>query len=215
MAIWRTARPDGTQVALAINYLKGKWLKIGRCADPDKIFKTSKEREVHYDTGKPVTICDVWGYFQSSFQGALHGMKKNIVMTDDELAKIEWGKPLRGDFSKQPFDKITAYTETELRLTCRMMKGVHEGLIKLAAKITKWHGPGPVAKFFLNAKGIAPSQEHPGHYPELRSSNPRTPQKWAQPGESKHQNPGLQDRNAPRIFALRGAEGLETTAPVD
>jgi hypothetical protein len=106
-------------------------------------------------------------------------MRKNIVMTDDELALIEWGKPLRGDFSNQPLDKIKAYTEAELKLTCRMMNAVHEGLTQLGAKITKWHGPGPVAKFFLSAKGIAPSKEHPGHYPELRSSDPRTPQKWA------------------------------------
>jgi hypothetical protein len=171
-------RPDGTRVAFAINYLKGKWLKIGRCANPDQIFKTNKKREVHYDTGKPVTICDVWGHFQLSFQGALHGMRKNIEMSDDELALIEWGKPLRGDFSNQPIDKIKAYTETEVKLTCRMMKAVHAGLAAFGAKITKWHGPGPVAKFFLNAKGIAPSKEHPGHYPELRSVDPRTPQKW-------------------------------------
>jgi hypothetical protein len=179
VAIWHAVRPDGTRVAYAINYLKGKWLKVGRCANPDQIFKTNKKREVHYDTGKPITICDVFGYFQLSFQGALHGMKKNIGTTGDELALIEWGKPLRGDFSHQPLEKIKAYTEAELKLTCRMMNAVHAGLKQLGAKITKWHGPGPVAKFFLNAKGIAPSKEHPGHYPELRSVDPRKPQKWA------------------------------------
>jgi hypothetical protein len=67
VAIWHTVRPDRTRVAFAINYLKGKWLKVGRCANPDQIFKTNKKHEVHYDTGKPVTICDVFGYFQSSF----------------------------------------------------------------------------------------------------------------------------------------------------
>src|ERR1700730_15157699 len=75
-------------------------------------------------------------------------------------------------------ETIKAYTDTELKLTCRMMKAVHEGLAQLGAFLTKWQGPGPVAKFFLNEKGIAPSKEHSGHYPEIRTSRLKTPQKW-------------------------------------
>jgi hypothetical protein len=174
-------------VVFVINYLKGKWIKIGRAADPGKVFKTTKsgarKHEVNYDHAGHIVIEDVWGYFQKSFLGALNGMRNNIVITAQEWARIEWGKPLRSDFSNPPIEKIRDYNATELKLTCRMTGAILDCLRSppFHAIITKLHGPGPVAKFFFNTKGIAPSKEHIGHWErsDIRAEKLKTPQTWA------------------------------------
>src|SRR5262249_42859320 len=58
VAIWKTKRPDGTRIVFGINYLKGKWIKIGRMANPDKLFKATKKREFDYEAY--LMIFDVW-----------------------------------------------------------------------------------------------------------------------------------------------------------
>jgi hypothetical protein len=39
----------------------------------------------------------------------MDGMKGAIDITKEEQALIDWGKPLRGDFSNQPMEKIIEY----------------------------------------------------------------------------------------------------------
>jgi CRISPR associated protein Cas1 len=87
IAIWKTKRSDGTPVVFGINYLKGKWIKIGRMADPDKLFKRSKKRE--YDYEGYFTIFDVC---QAVFLRKLARAKtiQHVLAAEAEAAGMHW-----------------------------------------------------------------------------------------------------------------------------
>jgi hypothetical protein len=63
---------------------------------------------------KQIVIQDVIGFFQSSFLSAMEGMSSAITISKEEQARINWGKPLRGDFSNQQMDEIIPITATKL-----------------------------------------------------------------------------------------------------
>jgi hypothetical protein len=115
----------------------------------------------------------------------MEGMKSAITMSKEEQDLIDWGKPLRSDFSNQPMDKIIAYNRAEIVITARMMEAFRKALGELGLQPPKWHGPGVVAESVLKQKGIVPVKkkgcviDH-GHYPEfLKAAKMSVAQDWA------------------------------------
>jgi hypothetical protein len=207
--IWITTDPEtGKPLGFAINYLKGKWLKIGMLRHPENEklwFKNTKKGG--YDYVKSVVIQDVVGFFQSTFLKAMDGMREAITISDDEQALIDWGKPLRGDFANQDIPKIVEYNRAEIVILARMMEAFRKALAELGLNPTKWHGPGVIAEMELKRRGIVPvkkrvkktdyvpglndptktvewsrmvTETSEGHYPDFLSANKTTvAQDWA------------------------------------
>jgi hypothetical protein len=122
--------PDGKpRTCYGLNYLKGKWFKIGRISNvPDIIPEgwpwyrevekvpegwpfppTFITKRVPYDHGKMVEIHDTVSFFQCSFLDAIDGMRSSIDVSQEDRDLIEWGKPKRGVFADEPMNKIIAY----------------------------------------------------------------------------------------------------------
>jgi hypothetical protein len=181
-----TVDPEtGEPIGFAINYLKGKWLKIGMLKHPDdKALWRNKQGFIY---SKSIVIEDVAGFFQVSFLDAMDGMQSAIQVSPEEKAAIDWGKPLRGDFINQSMDKILHYNNCEILILTRMMQVFREALAKLGLHPTRWHGPGVVAQELLKQKGILKLKDRKtgqiiqdGHYPEfLTATNRPTCQEWS------------------------------------
>jgi hypothetical protein len=82
----------GEKIGFGINYLKGKWLKIGLLRYPENR-KLWWKKCGGLDHAKYILIQDVIGFFQSAFLTAMEGKEEQDL--------IDWGKPLRSDFSNQ------------------------------------------------------------------------------------------------------------------
>jgi len=188
--IWITTDPEtGLPIGFAINYLKGKWLKIGmlrRPEDKNLWYKRDKRGNSSLDCPKRILIQDVVGFFQSTFLVAVDGMRGAITITGEEQALIDWGKPLRGDFSNQDMGRIIKYNNAEIVVLSRMMEAFQKAFAELGLKPLKWHGPGVIAELELKRRGIVPVKKNrkeivkPGHYPEfLKASKTSIAQDWA------------------------------------
>jgi hypothetical protein len=183
--IWITKDPaPGQSIGIVIFYLKSKWLKLGILRYPDdktRWRKRGKYRTKGFDYVKSIVIDDVIGFFQSSFLAAMDGMKGAITVTAEEQALIDWGKPLRGDFSNQPMEKIAEYNRTEIRILTRMMEAFRKALASLGLQPRHWYGPGAIAKEELERRGItSPKKEKAGHYPTwLSAHKPSAAQDWS------------------------------------
>jgi hypothetical protein len=192
--IWITVDPVTKEpLGFAINYLKGKWLKLGMLKHPEdknRWYRTTKRGKGTLHYSKRVVIQDVVGFFQSTFLKAMDGMRGTIDISDDEQALINWGKPLRGDFANQDMGRIIDYNRTEIVILARMMEAFRKALRELGLQPTRWHGPGVIAELELKRRGIVPVKKwgrvvKHGHYPDfLRATDTSVAQDWSHHGFS-------------------------------
>lgn len=112
-----------------ITYLRRKILRIAR----------GQKRHTSYD---------VWGFFQSSFENALHdwGIEPPPIITE--------GKQARSDFSKWSQAKIRAYNEAELELLENLSEKLRESVAPLDLPIQSWHGPAALAGSWLQRNRV-------------------------------------------------------------
>ena len=101
-----------------------------------------KQSEDAKPTNITITIYDVWGFFQSSFVGAL---KQFGIGAAEELEAIESMKGARSEFDTKDFDKIAEYNASECRLLVQLMERVADRMESVGIRLAQWHGAGAVA----------------------------------------------------------------------
>lgn len=99
--------------------------------------------------GKQVfTSYDLWGFYQSTFEGALRawGIEGSPIIAE--------GKAARGDFTKWTNEKIRAYNREELRLLVELANALRVAIQPLEIKMFGWHGPAALAGYWLKKHGV-------------------------------------------------------------
>lgn len=104
-----------------------------------------------YDAQGWLYVCDVFGYWQTSFLSAIDPAKwQEPVCTPEEYALIREGKLRRNTAG---FDEaMRIYNVTENRVLARMMRQLNLGLVEAAnvrLKRAEWFGPGQAAQKWL------------------------------------------------------------------
>ena len=193
---WAMDDGRGGRIGFAIAFRKGKWFRVARCVNADGPYYEDKGFDKH---GRPVfelltvkeetiKIFDTFGYFQTTFIAALEGMRKAMIIHEDEAELINWGKPKREGFDNEPIEKIVAYNRAEQKLLSRMMEANRDGLkdvFGLDVNID-WHGPGPVARELLKKEIGYRKEKMNGKpvnvlkcFPEIRTAYIQDVQNWA------------------------------------
>ena len=122
----------------SIQYFKGKWLTVSR---------DGKD-------GKRI-VCKIWdlfGFFQTSFVNSL----RMLFGQNEEFDQIEYGKKHRESFAWHEMDDlIVPYWKSELDWMVKIADYLRTLLYRAGLKITSWHGPGAIASYIFQSKGIA------------------------------------------------------------
>lgn len=108
---------------------------------PRKILQISRGKKVH-------TSYDTWGFFQSSFEGALKAWKIELPEIITE------GKAARGTFEKWSMEKIRSYNAAELQGLRKLANELRASIAPLDLTMYGWHGPAAMAGSWLNANGV-------------------------------------------------------------
>lgn len=136
----------------ALRYLKGRYLSIARMKDgpewielpPTERFPKGRRRQ---NIDKPMTIYDVWGFFQSSFLAVINGLASGISTSD--LETIRQGKQQRLDFTKIPIGEICRYTACELSALNSVMTQLRKSMDSIGLRVNRWTGAGSIASAAL------------------------------------------------------------------
>lgn len=109
---------------------------------PSKMFTVSVP-------GKSVTVCEVFGFFQTSFVKALK------QWGFDTPQEIETMKQKRGTFTQAELQRITAYCLAECRLLVQLMERLQDAC-KIANCVPRrrWIGAGSIASSLLIREGV-------------------------------------------------------------
>jgi len=126
-----------------IEVLPGKWLQVTK-------------------DGYTCRIYDLFSFFATSFVKALRIWN---VGTSEELAHIERGKSLRGNFTLESLESdVIPYWKSELRLLALLAESLRDILYSAGIRPARWHGPGAVADFLFRGNK---SQLHMPEYDQL------------------------------------------------
>lgn len=107
-----------------ITYFRRKILRIAR----------GKARHTSYD---------LWGFFQSSFEGACKSWQVEIP---DIIAE---GKASRSGFSRWSLSRIAEYNQAELTALEQLAEKLRDAVNPLELPIQSWHGPAALAGAWL------------------------------------------------------------------
>lgn len=99
--------------------------------------------------GKTCMLWDVIGFFQCSFEKALHDW---LDIKDETIAK---GKSGRQSFNAEQLPFIERYCRLELRHFESLMQRLWEALDFTGIKLNRWDGAGAAAQSVLQTKGVA------------------------------------------------------------
>lgn len=128
---------------------------------PHKEFKVrmQKNRAWHHNDaewGSWITINDTGGFFQGPFIDTLEAWQ---IGTDEERAKIQEGKNLRGEFSEISDEYIDEYNALECKLLAELMEQFRDICQELGYVPRKWQGAGQLAEAILAKHGIPKTKE--------------------------------------------------------
>ncbi len=164
--------PKGYEVVCyGLNYDSNQWMRdipranLQRLAD-DEQHRTTWRAEYKLEwipgkmftvTGpqKSVTVCEVFGFFQTSFVKALE------AWGIEQPAEIETMKGKRGSFTHAELTRIIDYCKTECKLLVQVMERLQESC-KLAGCVPRrrWIGAGSIASSLLTSKGVKTHHAH-------------------------------------------------------
>lgn len=121
--------------------------------NPKKFFVISECIKIQdrFRTVRSVKIYDTFGFFQSSFLGALYTFK---VGTPEQLKFIAEMKLQRSDFTVEEFQEIIRYNQLECELLVNLMEVVDDSLQEVDINLTQWHGAGAVAAAVLKREKV-------------------------------------------------------------
>jgi hypothetical protein len=127
---------------------------------PRKFFTISKgfRNGGKWKTLDTIKIYDVWGFFQSSFIGAL----AKFNLGSEYLQEIQVMKNNRSNFVEIDKTRIREYCFKECQLLVELMTCLEKACHSAKLYPTSWHGAGALASFILKTENV---KEHFG--PEL------------------------------------------------
>lgn len=149
-----------------IRYLRGKYFTIAKLK-PGPVFLSSGK----LNSTLPVTIYDVFGFFQCSFVKAISSIPG--LLPREIISKISACKDLRTEFDKLDITTIQEYTALELDALCAVMDAIKTKLEEMQLKLTRWNGAGSVASAALTKHRVKE------HFQDIRTRDIETPQLWA------------------------------------
>ena len=162
----------------AIEYLKGKYLKVWKLRDPDnpRRVKTDKNGNIVLDkkTGKPETeldciayinIHDAFGFYQESFLKATESLVQNGYITKEQHDIIKYNKGKRSDFANIPFEQIKHYCDLELEALSKALTVLRDGFDKMGIRLSAWNGSGAAAGAWIKKQKL--KNEH--YSPDISS----------------------------------------------
>jgi len=100
---------------------------------------------------RSITVYDVWGFFQTSFVGAIHQFE---VGTKAERDLITSTKLERSEFDINDIERITDYCLLECQLLVKVMDKLAVALWDSGLYISRWHGSGAVGESLLTSKNV-------------------------------------------------------------
>lgn len=145
----------------AIQYMPGKYLKIGRV---DKSVPVQKGKLRPVVSGSYRTIYETFGFFQCSFAKAIENWKTG---TEEERRLITLTKDQRNSF-KKPTRKIITYCKLECRHLVEMMTNFRQLCHDLDIRPRQWSGAGEVAAVLLAKHGV-PKRPHTARELQMRA----------------------------------------------
>lgn len=101
------------------------------------------------DKASRIRIWDVWGFFQSSFVGALKAYGRQSVVDE-----IEAMKQRRSEFTRSDAAEMLAYCQDECKHLAGMMDQFYEYLQECDLRLTRYDGAGAVASALLKRNNI-------------------------------------------------------------
>lgn len=119
-----------------IEWIPGKWFRI----------KDTNKREIK--------ICEVWGFFQSSF------VKACAAWSIEVQKELETMKQKRGTFSTAELQRIISYCKRECELLSELMGKIENQCDRLEIRPKNWIGAGSLASALLSKENIAPHHVH-------------------------------------------------------
>lgn len=108
-----------------------------------------------------ITLWDVWGFFQSTFVGAMH---QYIPDYDPVIyANIVEHKKQRSDFRVEDMDEIADYCKLEVDALKEIMNRVKNAMDTAGVSVKRWDGAGAVAEGLLRKYRV---KEHMANFTE-------------------------------------------------
>jgi len=164
----------------AIDYLKGKHLKVWKLRDREKPYsiKTDKNGDIVFDKktegpGKEldyvayINIHDAFGFYQESFVKATESLVENGYITKEKHDIIKHNKGKRSDFANQPFDQIKNYCALELEALSKALTVLRDGFDKMNIRLSAWSGSGAAAGAWIKKEKL--KDEH--YSPDIASND--------------------------------------------
>ena len=160
----RNKYPDAIHIAFAFDYDVNQILqdlpprnrqmliRNGRCQYkgyriehiPRKIFVVHPP----YPWLKPITIYDIFPFFNCSYLSALDAFE---IGDPDVIEAIGIGKSRRGRFTYADIEFVRRYWEQEISYLPLLGNSIRDTCYRSRFYITKWYGPGAIASYMLKA----------------------------------------------------------------
>lgn len=160
-------------VCYGLNYDANQWLRDLSRSELERIAAT-RQTTFHSDykiewvpskmftvsvVGRSTTVCEVFGFFQTSFVKAL------TQWGFEPPAEIEHMKQKRGTFSQNDLQAIIHYCHHECRLLVQLMERLQDACERAqCVPRRRWIGAGSIASSLLMGKGV---KEHHAYDADL------------------------------------------------
>ncbi|MCI0558354.1 MAG: hypothetical protein MN733_07650 [Nitrososphaera sp.] len=145
-----------------VRYLPGKYFSVARLCQPF----VGKPRFKH-----AVTIYDVFGFFQCSFEKAIDQMPH--VCSEEMRNVIKEGKAQRKDFAGIDIPSIQRYTRAELHTLVNMMNVLRFTLGEMDLQLSRWNGAGCIAGAMMRKHDVK------RHYTDIHTTDLPSYQEYA------------------------------------
>jgi hypothetical protein len=97
-----------------------------------------------------ITIEDIWSFCNSSYVSAL---LEHRIGTAEDMRVIGEGKAERGRFNWSDIDYVHRYWGREISLLPKLADSIRDTCFASGFYVTKWYGPGAIAKHWLSMYG--------------------------------------------------------------
>ena len=104
--------------------------------------------------GRTVVVCEVFGFFQTSFVKALQ------AWGIEPPAEIETMKQKRGTFTPAELDRVVSYCLQECKLLVQVMERLREACVQADCVPRRYIGAGSIASALMRRNGIKQHHAH-------------------------------------------------------
>jgi hypothetical protein len=124
---------------------------------PGKMFTVSRGNKARGEKVISATIFDIFGFFHSKYTTSL---LKFGVTNEQEITRITEGKDERSKFTYSNMDYVLRYWQDEISYMPALMNLLRDACYDAGLYITRWHGPGALASYLFNKRGVKEWMSH-------------------------------------------------------